>query len=214
MNIFKYILQEYKEYKNYKKFSRKVRELNPKTNIIPTEIISLENISFGKYSYGNPLIIRYGNIGEGLEIGNYVSIAKDVVILLGGAHNLNTFTTFPLKAIILNKDEGMTTQKIIIEDDVWIGYGVKILSGVKIGKGAVIGAGAVVTKNLEPYGIYAGVPAKLIRYRFPKEIREKLLEIDFKNLENIDIDKNIELFYDKLTQENLNKIIVELEKSR
>ncbi|MDO5789625.1 MAG: hypothetical protein Q4P79_09180 [Fusobacterium sp.] len=88
------------------------------------------------------------------------------------------------------------------------------MSGVKIGKGAVIGAGAVVTKNLEPYGIYAGVPAKLIRYRFPKEIREKLLEIDFKNLENIDIDKNIELFYDKLTQENLNKIVVELEKSR
>lgn len=100
----------------------------------------------------------------------------------------------------------MITQKTIIEDDVWLGYGVKVLSGVKIGKGVVVGAGAVVTKNLEPYGIYGGIPAKLIRYRFPEKIRDRLLKIDFNDFENIDFEKNINLFYEKLTIEKLDQI--------
>lgn len=79
----------------------------------------------------------------------------------------------------------MITQKTIIEDDVWLGYGVKVLSGVKIGKRVVVGAGEGVNKNLEPYGICDGIPAKLIRYRLPEEIRDRFLKIDFNDFEKI-----------------------------
>lgn len=202
------------KYRKYIKYVKEIEKRYPKTRIIPSNIVSLENIKFGKYSYGKPTILRYENIGEGLEIGDYVSIADNVTILLGGEHNLDTFTTFPLKAILLNRNEGMITSKTIIEDDVWIGYGVKILSGVKIGKGAVVGAGAVVTKDLEAYGIYGGIPAKLIKYRFSKEIREKLLKLDFNKLECINLKKDIDLFYEKLTLEKLDKIIEKLENSK
>ncbi len=65
--------------------------------------------------------------------------------------------------------------QIIIGSDVWIGQGVKILEGVTIGDGAVVGAGALVSKDLEPYGIYAGVPAKKLRERFDKAVADKLL---------------------------------------
>ena len=64
-----------------------------------------------------------------------------------------------------------------IGHDVWIGHGATIMAGVKIGTGAVIGAGAVVTKNIAPYQIVGGVPAKLIRHRFPDDVAERLLAI-------------------------------------
>lgn len=204
MKLFKYIFNS--KYRKNEKFKKELKNKFPKSNVKPKEIIALENISFGEYSYGEPLILRYGNINEGLQIGKYVSIAREVVILLGGAHNINTITTFPMKTYFSNKKENMITKETIIEDDVWIGYGVKILSGVKIGKGVIVAAGAVVTKDLEPYGIYGGVPAKLIRYRFPEEIRNRLLKIDFNDFENIDFEKSINLFYEKLTIEKLDQI--------
>lgn len=81
-----------------------------------------------------------------------------------------------LKQLI--KDNSMTdNSKIIIGNDVWIGNGAKILKGVHIGDGAVIGAGAVVTKDVQPYSIVAGVPAKEIKKRFSDSIIEALLEI-------------------------------------
>lgn len=205
MKVFKYIFNS--KYRKNEKFKKELKNKFPKSNVKPKEIISLENISFGEYSYGEPLILRYGNINEGLQIGKYVSIAREVVILLGGAHNINTITTFPMKTYFSNKKENMITKETIIEDDVWIGYGVKILSGVKIGKGAIVAAGAIVTKDLEPYGIYGGVPARLIKYRFSKEIRDKLFNLDFNSLKEEFIQNNIELFYKELTFENIDFIM-------
>lgn len=69
--------------------------------------------------------------------------------------------------------------RVELGNDVWIGHGVVVLPGVKIGIGAGIGAGAVVTKDVPPFAIYGGVPAKLIKYRFPEKVQEKLLELNW-----------------------------------
>lgn len=104
------------------------------------------------------------------------------------------------------RELGCTT-KTVIKDDVWLGYGVTVLSGVTIGQGAVVGARALVTKDLEPYGIYGGVPAKLIRYRFSKDIREKLLSIDLKRVDFLKMKNEVELYDEELTEEKLEVII-------
>ena len=85
---------------------------------------------------------------------------------------------------------------VTIGNDVWVGANVIILPGVTIVDGAVLAAGAVVTKDVEPYAIVGGVPAKLIKYRFSREKREKLLRIKWWNLDEEKIEENIELFYD------------------
>ena len=74
----------------------------------------------------------------------------------------------------LNKDAGI---QVIIGNDVWIGNDVKLMEGITIGDGAVIGTGAVVTKDVEPYSVYAGVPAKKIKLRFSEEQIEELVKI-------------------------------------
>ena len=80
------------------------------------------------------------------------------------------------------KENAKNDVNIVIDDDVWIGYGATIMSGVHIGQGAVVAAGAVVTKNVPPYAIVGGVPAKLIKYRFSSNMIEELLKIDYSKL--------------------------------
>lgn len=112
-------------------------------------------IEIGKHCSVNAYAVLYGH--GGLVIGNYVRIATHTVIVPGN-HNFDR-TDIPIAL------QGSSGQEIRIDDDVWIGAGVKILGGVQIAKGSIIGAGSVVTKSTEPYGIYAGVPAKLIKSR-------------------------------------------------
>lgn len=66
---------------------------------------------------------------------------------------------------VLIKDQGNSEKNIVIGNDVWIGFGVQIMPGVTIADGCVLGAGAVVTKSTTPYGVYAGVPARLVKHR-------------------------------------------------
>ncbi|WP_339138119.1 MAG: acyltransferase [Candidatus Electrothrix sp. GW3-4] len=112
-------------------------------------------IEIGKDCSVNAYSVLYG--GGGLKIGNGVRIASHTVIVPS-----NHVFSDPEQQI---KDQGLTLKGIVIEDDVWIGAGAKILDGVTIQKGTVVGAGAVVTKSTEPYAIVAGVPAVVIRYR-------------------------------------------------
>ncbi len=109
---------------------------------------------------------EYGFIGHGawicpnVSMGNYVMIAPEVAIL-GGDHNFQVVG----KPIIFSGRPPIIPSTII-ENDVWIGYRVTVMAGVKIGRGAVIASGSVVTKNVEPYAVVAGVPAKKISARF------------------------------------------------
>ncbi|HMO34365.1 MAG TPA: DapH/DapD/GlmU-related protein [Lacibacter sp.] len=104
----------------------------------------------------NPYTIVYGH-GAGTVIGNNVLIAGHCMII--PANHVISRTDIPIR------QQGVSSKGIIIEDDVWIGSGCRILDGVTIGRGAVVAAGSVVNKSVEPYSIVAGVPAKLIKKR-------------------------------------------------
>lgn len=101
--------------------------------------------------------------------------------MLGGEHNADWVTTYPFNALLKSfseiKGHPKTKGDVIIGNDVWIADGVKILSGVHIGDGCVIGSNAVVTKNMPPYSICGGNPAKIIKYRFDEKTIDKLLKI-------------------------------------
>lgn len=121
-----------------------------------------------------------------VTIGNYCSIADRVVFIAGGEHDKDWVSTYPF--IERLKLENLVKFKkprfkgnISIGNDVWIGHGATILSGVSIGDGAVVGAMSVVTKDVPPYAIVVGSPAKVIKYRFTESQIEKLMKIQWWN---------------------------------
>lgn len=206
MKIFKYTFS--KEYRKREIYKKQLRKLYPDSKILPLKNCPLNLFDFGKYSYGNINILTFGSKNEKLKIGNFVSIAKDVTFILSGGHYTETFTTYPFKTEYFGEKESETLCKgpITVCDDVWIGYGAIILSGVTIGQGAVVGAGSVETKDVEPYSIVGGNPAKLIKYRFSKELIEEMKKIDFSKLEPEKFREVKELLYQKLDFEVLEEI--------
>lgn len=133
-------------------------------------------VKIGKFcSINGPGTFLIGAYSE-IEIGNFCSIARNVQIQ-GVYHNYNRATSYSIiKSIFKERDIGefIVKGKIVIEDDVWIGANSVILSGVKIGRGSVIAAGSIVTKDVEPYSIVGGNPAKKIRFRFTEEVISEL----------------------------------------
>lgn len=91
-------------------------------------------------------------------------------------------------------------------NDVWVGCNSVLISGVKVGDGAIIGAGAVVTKDIPPYAIVVGVPARVIKYRFDEEVRERLLQIKWWNWDDEKIKRNIGFFKSDINMELLDRI--------
>lgn len=143
----------------------------------------------GAYTYLNQDSIIYSTVlGRFTSIGHRVMIAAtehptDWLSTHTFTHsNLGPFSTLPeYQAICTNEEFPQNEEVTFIGNDVWIGYGVYIRRGVKIGDGAIIGAGSVVTKDVEPYMIVAGSPAKPIRSRFPAIIIERLQRLQWWN---------------------------------
>lgn len=123
-----------------------------------------------------------------------------------GGHDTTTLLTYPVKQKILNTGSAQCKGPIIVEDDVWIGESAILMSGVHIGRGAVIGAGAVVTKDIPPYAVAVGVPATVIKYRFSKEIIDRLKKIDFETISKDEVFSNPALFEEPLSDDILNTI--------
>jgi virginiamycin A acetyltransferase len=138
----------------------------------------------GEWTYGHPSIPK-GEHVDPVEIGRFCSIASGVTIFRGHDHHTEWVSTYPFQ-VAFPDDRTLpfaakTKGPVVIGNDVWIGTDVTILSGVKIGNGAVIGAGSVVTRDIAPYAIVGGVPARLIRYRFDDTTRLLLERIAWWN---------------------------------
>jgi len=158
-----------------------------------------ERVIIGAYTYGiTPSTVLLFKQSDRVYIGRYCSFAYDVKIIASGEHDYRAVANFPFYAHFLKKGierDTFTKGEVRIGNDVWIGARATILSGVEIGDGAVVAAGAVVTKNIPPYAIVGGVPAKLIKYRFPEEVVNDLLKIKWWNWTDAHVKSNIEDFY-------------------
>ena len=167
---------------------------------MPANRFDISKVHVGNYSYGEIVVINFSD-RYSLTIGNYCSIATGSTFIVCGDHYLNHISTFPFKVMCLQNEkfEAISNGDIIIEDDVWIGENAVILSGVHIGQGAVIAAGAVVTRDIPPYSIVAGVPAKILRYRFDQDVINELLKIDFGSLTRRDIKIHEQELYETIT---------------
>ena len=137
-------------------------------------------VTYGRHTYGVPTIMTYHHGVERAHFGNYSSIGGTYI--LGGQHGVDRVTTYPHR--INWGMEGAGTDGFPnsgpdthVGSDVWTGEFSLMMSGITIGDGAIIAAGAVVTKDVAPYAIVGGNPAKLIRYRFNEEQIAALLEI-------------------------------------
>jgi acetyltransferase-like isoleucine patch superfamily enzyme len=139
-----------------------------------------QGYDIGDWTYGTPTVLSWGE-GATLKIGRFCSIANGVEIMLGGEHRSDWITTYPFNVLCEQAHcftgHPMSKGDVIIGNDVWIGNEASILSGVKIGDGAVIGAHSVVAKDIAPYSIVVGNPAKLHRLRFDEQVISELLRI-------------------------------------
>lgn len=149
----------------------------------------------------NSKLGRYNNIGydnelNNVEMGSFCSLS-DHVFIGGDEHPLDWVSTSPVFEGIKHSGpnrkfasfEVPETLRTVIGNDVWIAHGVCVKAGVTVGSGAVIGTGAVVTKDVPPYAIVAGNPAKIIRYRFDDNTIDKLLKSEWWLLEDEDLEK-------------------------
>ena len=153
------------------------------------------NVIIGDYTYYDDpdgperffenIQYHFDFIGDKLIIGRYCALArKTTFIMNGGNHALGAFSTYPFYIFASGWEKGEPSRRLtpsakdtVVGNDVWIGCSATILPGVNIGHGCVVGAQSVVAKDVPPYSIVAGNPARLIRPRFSEDVVEKLLEI-------------------------------------
>ena len=166
----------------------------------------------GKHSYISSNIIHiYWALPENkIIIGNFCSISTNMSVMFSGNHRSDWVTTYPFGHRLTNifntfDGRGHPTSKgnIIIGNDVWIGKNVTIMGGTEIGDGAVIACNSHVVKNVEPYSIVGGNPAKFIKYRFNPEQIESLLKIKWWEWD----DKKINTYVPLLCNSNIDNFI-------
>ena len=137
-------------------------------------------------TYGFPEVHPFIFDDVRLIVGNYCSLANSATFLLGGEHSLDRTTTFPFRIRFGLTDAGTDgfpkpTGNTVLGSDVWVGARALILSGCRIGHGAVVAGGAVVTRDVPPYAVVGGNPARVLGFRLTEEQRRALLRIEWWN---------------------------------
>lgn len=178
------------------------------------------NIIIGDYTYYDDfenvenfernVKYHFDFVGDKLIIGKFCMIASDVKFIMNGANHLtDSLTTYPFEIFGNGWENAMNGKSypqkgdIVIGNDVWIGYNATIMAGISIGDGAIIAANATVVKDLEPYAVVGGNPAREIKKRFSKDFITRLLELKWWNWDIEKITKNIEC----LTGNELDQLV-------
>jgi len=161
------------------------------------ERVELNNANLGRHSYiGSDSFVAFATIGRFCSIGNQVLIGTwghptHLVSSYPGFYSKNKHT------INFRVDEDVEeVLPVHIGSDVWIGHRAILMGGITVGHGAVIGAGAVITKDVEPYSVVAGVPARLLRKRFNQAIVDRLLDLRWWDHDDKTIGRYAHLFGD------------------
>jgi acetyltransferase-like isoleucine patch superfamily enzyme len=189
---------------------KKWRGKNGHNETYAFNIFRIEKVIVGKKTYGVLHITDFSPLNVKLRIGSYCSLSSGVQFLLGGEHQIDSISTYPFKVKRFGYEkEADSKGDIVVGDDVWIGTNAIICSGVKIGQGAIVAAGAVVTKDVPPYGVVGGNPAKIIKYRFDEPIRKKMSEIDVCKLFDSFNQTDIDLIYATFSDVIFDKLIEE-----
>ncbi|MEH7172725.1 MULTISPECIES: CatB-related O-acetyltransferase [Priestia] len=175
-----------------------VRNSTISNNVVIRRFCKVKNSSIGEYSYlaNNVSVIN-------CTIGKYCSIAPNVQIGLG-KHPTDRFSTSPIfysrnnffKYKMVKENTFSEFESIEIKNDVWVGANAIILDGVKVGNGCIVAAGAVVTKDVPDYAIVAGVPAKIIKYRFNPSMIELFNKVEWWNKGIQELEKYKHLYFD------------------
>ena len=172
---------------------RNWRNPHNRTSLHLAGLVARYGFEVGAHSYGRPKV-RFPEAGRRLAIGSYCSFADRVEILLGGNHRSDWVTTYPFGAFpgswpaaAGRADHHGSRGDVVIGSDVWLGSGCMILSGVTVGHGAVVAARAVVTRDVAPYAIVAGNPARVVRARFQEATVAGLLETAWWDLPDTDV---------------------------
>lgn len=188
----------------------------PNTRIIPMNVFDLKKVEIGTFTYGELHAMMWANPGARLQIGTFVSIAPGVKFILEGNHPYDSISTYPIGVeaddwIIDNTNTthvALSNGPICVKDDVWIGTNSIIMSGVTINQGAIVAAGSIVTKDVPPYTIVGGNPAKPIKCRFNEAVIEKLLaRADYSRITLQKLKKNKILLTMPLEESNLDQIL-------
>lgn len=194
--IYRYIGRNLVLKLKFVKFKIKWRMENLDNHTIPMNFFPLKDVSVGYSTYGELNIVKF-NTNSKIKIGCFCSIGQGTRFIIDADHPINHISTYPYKVMLLGteKYEAISKGNILVDDDVWIGYGVTILSGVHIRQGAIIAAGSVVTKDIPPYAIVGGNPARIIKYRFSSELIAEFLKIDYSKLTDEMIKEHIDDLY-------------------
>ncbi len=207
---FSYILKPYLIYVHYKrnKLLNKYKDkslflgiyVSIKDSLIGYHVylgskVRLKNSEIGNHSYVNA-----NTIINHTKIGKFCSIGPDVQFGMG-KHPTNLISTHPafysnnkVFKTFANKNQFKEYEEIVLGNDVWIGGNVIIMGGVNIGDGAIVAAGAIVTKNVKPYEIVGGIPAKHIKFRIDKKLINKIRSTKWWDKDEKWLEENYKLF--------------------